>query len=75
MSDFWSDLRLLPYFMCANSKSSDETAQMRSLAWAFAVRLTISTKSNELAHITIPILLELAQIFKFTIMIWDKLFP
>ena len=30
---------LLPYFMCANSEGSDETAQMRRLAWALAGRL------------------------------------
>ena len=29
----------IPYFMCANSKGSGETAQMRRLAWAFAGRL------------------------------------
>ena len=28
-----------PYFMCANSEGSGETAQMRRLAWAFAGRL------------------------------------
>ena len=32
-------LRLLPYFMYANSEGSGETAQMRRLAWAFADRL------------------------------------
>ena len=32
-------LRLLPYFMFANSEGSDETARMRRLAWAFAGRL------------------------------------
>ena len=32
-------LRLLPYFMCANSEGSGETARMRRLAWAFAGRL------------------------------------
>ena len=31
--------RLLPYFMCANSESSGETARMRRFAWAFAGRL------------------------------------
>ena len=31
--------RLLPYFMCANSKGSGETARIRRLAWAFAGRL------------------------------------
>ena len=36
MSDFWSTLRLLPYFMCANSEGSGDTAQMRRLAWVFA---------------------------------------
>ena len=36
---FGQTIRLLPYFMCANSKSSGETAQMRRLAWAFAGRL------------------------------------
>ena len=36
---FGQTLRLLPHFMCANSKGSDQTACMRSLAWAFAVRL------------------------------------
>ena len=35
MSDVWSDLRLLPYFMCANSEGSGETARMRRLTWAF----------------------------------------
>ena len=39
MSDFWSDLRLLPYFMCANSEGSVETSRMRRLALAFASRL------------------------------------
>ena len=32
-------LRLLPYFMCANSDGSGETARMRRLAWAFTGRL------------------------------------
>ena len=32
-------LRLLSYFMCANSKGSGQTARMRRLAWAFAGRL------------------------------------
>ena len=32
-------LCLLPYFMWANSEGSDETTQMRRLAWAFAGRL------------------------------------
>ena len=32
-------LRILPYFMCANSKGSGETAWMPRLAWAFAGRL------------------------------------
>ena len=36
---FGRTLRLLPYFMCANSEGSGETAQMRRLAWAFAGRL------------------------------------
>ena len=31
--------RLLPYFMCANSKDSGETARMHRLAWTFAGRL------------------------------------
>ena len=31
-------LRLLPYFMCANSDGSGETSGMRRLAWAFAGR-------------------------------------
>ena len=35
-SEFLSDLRLPPYFMCANSDDSGETAR---IAWAFAVRL------------------------------------
>ena len=32
-------LCLHPYFMCANSEGSGETARMRRLAWAFAGRL------------------------------------
>ena len=36
---FVRTLRLLPYFMCANSEGSGETARMRRLAWAFAGRL------------------------------------
>ena len=32
-------LRLFPYFMCANSEGSGETARLRRLAWAFAGRL------------------------------------
>ena len=36
---FGRTLRLLPYFMWANSEGSGETAQMRRLAWAFAGRL------------------------------------
>ena len=39
MYDFGWTLRLLPYFMCANSKGSGEIAQMCRLAWAFADRL------------------------------------
>ena len=35
MSDFWSDLRLPPYFMCSNSEGSGETARKRlSLRWS-----------------------------------------
>ena len=47
---FGLTLRLLPYFMCANSEASDKTARMNSegsgeialmrrLAWTFAVRI------------------------------------
>ena len=36
---FGRSLILLPYFMCANSEGSGETARMRRLAWAFAGRL------------------------------------
>ena len=36
---FGRTLCLLPYFMCANSEGSGETARMRRLAWAFAGRL------------------------------------
>ena len=36
---FGQTLRLLLYFMCANSEGFGKTAQMRSLAWAFAVHL------------------------------------
>ena len=36
---FGRSLRLLPYFMCANSEGYDETARMRRLARAFAGRL------------------------------------
>ena len=36
---FGRTLRLLPYFMWSNSEGSGETARMRRLAWAFAVRL------------------------------------
>ena len=39
ISYFWSTLRPLSYFMCANSEGSGETARMRRLAWAFAGRL------------------------------------
>ena len=35
----YKTLRLFPYFMCANSEGSGETAQMRRLAWAFPGRL------------------------------------
>ena len=34
---FGLTLFLFLYFMCANSKGSGETAQMRKIAWAFAV--------------------------------------
>ena len=36
---FGQTLRLLPYFMWANSEGSGETVQMRRLAWAFAGHL------------------------------------
>ena len=36
---FGRALRLLPYFMCANSEGSGETARMHRFAWAFAGRL------------------------------------
>ena len=36
---FGLTLRLLLYFMCANSEHSGETAQMHRLAWALAGRL------------------------------------
>ena len=31
----------LPYFMCANSEGSGETARMRRLAWAFVFAYVI----------------------------------
>ena len=37
--NFGRTLRLLPYFMYANSEGSGETARMRRLTWAFAGRL------------------------------------
>ena len=36
---FGQTLRLLPYFKCANSEGSGETAGMHRLVWAFASRL------------------------------------
>ena len=36
---FGRTIRLLPYFVCANSEGSGETARVRRLAWAFAGRL------------------------------------
>ena len=36
---FGQTLCLFPYFMCAKSEGSGETARMRRLAWAFAGRL------------------------------------
>ena len=36
---FCQSLRLLPYFMCANSEFSGETAWMRRPSWAFAGRI------------------------------------
>ena len=36
---FGRTLRLPPYFMCANSEGSGETARMPRLAWAFTGRL------------------------------------
>ena len=36
---FGQTLCLIPYFMCANSEGSGETARMHSLAWALAVHL------------------------------------
>ena len=36
---FGRTLRLLSYFMCANSEGSDETERIRRLASAFAGRL------------------------------------
>ena len=36
---FGRTFRLFPYFMCANSEGSSETARMRRLALAFAGRL------------------------------------
>ena len=41
-------LRLLPYFMCANSEGSGETARMRRLARAFAGRLYDKLKYHNL---------------------------
>ena len=35
---FGQTLRLLPYFMCENSKGSGKTVRMRRLTWAFAGR-------------------------------------
>ena len=43
MSVFWSDPFSRPYFICANSEGSGETAWMCRLAWAFAVAYVIST--------------------------------
>ena len=37
--NFGRTLRLLSYFMCANSEGSGETARMRRFAWALAGRL------------------------------------
>ena len=42
---FCRTLCLLPYFMCANSEGSGETARMRRLVWAFAGHHVISTIS------------------------------
>ena len=39
MFNFGRTLRVLPFFMCANSEGSGETARMRRLAWTFAGRL------------------------------------
>ena len=36
---FGRPLRLLPYFMCANSEGSGETARMPGLTWAFVGHL------------------------------------
>ena len=46
---FGRTLRLLPYFICANSQGSGETAQMRRLASAFTY--VKSTKFHELLHL------------------------
>ena len=39
---------ILPYFMCANSEGSGETARMRRLAWVFAGRLHVCDKYHDL---------------------------
>ena len=53
-SIFGRTLRLLPYFLCANSEGSGETARMRMLAWAFVVRQCDKYhKSHKLAHLII----------------------
>ena len=44
-------LRLLPWFMYANSEGSDETARRRRLAWAFAGRLCDTCKVHSLMSI------------------------
>ena len=36
---FGRTLRLLPFFMCANSEGSGETARLRRFAWAFTGRI------------------------------------
>ena len=40
---FGRTVRLLPYFMCANSEGSGVTVRMRRLTWAFAGAYVIST--------------------------------
>ena len=73
--DFGRTLRLLLYFMCANSDGSGETMLMRRLTWAFAGRFcdTYHNLMSWLVYTLLPIIC----LRSLGIVVWNciRLFP
>ena len=66
---FGQTLRLLPYFMCANSEGSGEIVRMCRLAWAFAGRLC-DKYHNCMSWLIVPTIFLID-----SVLVQDKSFP